>query len=349
MARAGVTYHDIAKAAESIKALGQEPTVDRVREQLGTGSKSTIAPLLKRWRSTTEEAPEENGLPSDLLDIVKSLHERVQHIADQRIDQAQQVFDQQNDEFQKTLSDTKSKVAQLETTQKELNERVGELTNEVGQTSQELELTQGKLIKTEFQKDEAITRVIELKETVTELKQENKDIREHFNHYQQHIAEDRQLEREQFHSVNQGLKDQILNLQHRLNQSESNASKLLAENVTLQNNVNKLEQSNSILSSDLNGKTDELQSLKRNYDAALRDIQEYRHTKEKLAEEIAVLRQQKADADTRVAVLSQVLDTSQAEFKAFQNKITFLTNENKVILQEKAMIQGQLKQIQSAL
>ena len=46
MARAGVTYHDVAKAAEAIKTQGQEPTVDRVREHMGTGSKSTIAPLL---------------------------------------------------------------------------------------------------------------------------------------------------------------------------------------------------------------------------------------------------------------------------------------------------------------
>jgi hypothetical protein len=29
MARAGVTYHDIAKAAEAVKTQGQEPTVDR--------------------------------------------------------------------------------------------------------------------------------------------------------------------------------------------------------------------------------------------------------------------------------------------------------------------------------
>lgn len=48
MARAGVTYHLVAKAAATIKTQGQEPTVDRVREYLGTGSKSTIAPLLKR-------------------------------------------------------------------------------------------------------------------------------------------------------------------------------------------------------------------------------------------------------------------------------------------------------------
>ena len=44
MARPGVTYYDISRAAEAVKARGCEPTIDRVREQLGTGSKSTIAP-----------------------------------------------------------------------------------------------------------------------------------------------------------------------------------------------------------------------------------------------------------------------------------------------------------------
>ena len=66
MARAGVTYHDVAKAAEAIKSQRQEPTVDRVREHLGTGSKSTIAPLLKRWRSDNGEAVDTGGLPNDL-------------------------------------------------------------------------------------------------------------------------------------------------------------------------------------------------------------------------------------------------------------------------------------------
>ena len=78
MARAGVTYHDVAKAAEAIRSQRQEPTVDRVREHLGTGSKSTIAPLLKRWRSDNGEAADIGGLPNDLIEVVKSLHERVQ-------------------------------------------------------------------------------------------------------------------------------------------------------------------------------------------------------------------------------------------------------------------------------
>ena len=77
MARIGVTYIDIAKAAQAIKSHNQEPTVDRVREHLGTGSKSTIAPLLKRWRSENTGAASPEGLPKELITSVKSLYVRI--------------------------------------------------------------------------------------------------------------------------------------------------------------------------------------------------------------------------------------------------------------------------------
>ena len=48
MARTGVRYYDVAQAADALQEIGLEPTIDRVRERLGTGSKSTLAPLLKR-------------------------------------------------------------------------------------------------------------------------------------------------------------------------------------------------------------------------------------------------------------------------------------------------------------
>ncbi|MEJ2670307.1 MAG: DNA-binding protein, partial [Gammaproteobacteria bacterium] len=104
MARIGVTYRDIAKAAEAIKIQNLEPTVDRVREHLGTGSKSTIAPLLKRWRSDNGKLTDVSELPNDLVDVVKSLHERVQQMADHRIEQAQQAFNASSAELQTELS-----------------------------------------------------------------------------------------------------------------------------------------------------------------------------------------------------------------------------------------------------
>jgi len=349
MARAGVTYHDVAKAAEAIKNRRQEPTVDRVREQLGTGSKSTIAPLLKRWRSDNGEAADISGLPNDLVEVVKSLHERVQQMADHRIAQARQEFEALNEELRKELANANNTIAQLTARQQGLDDQITRITEEKSLQDRSLEDARVSLAKVESQRDEALAQTNDLKESVSELKQENRDIREHFEHYQQRTAEDRQQEREQFRMVNQGLKDQIQDLQHRLTQAESRASDLFDANTQLQRNADELKHANATLNSDLNGKIEDIQDLKHELEEAMTKYREYQHRNEQLAENMAVRTTQKADVDKQVAVLSQALETTKAELKTTQDKVAFLTDENKVILQEKAVLQGQFKQLQSSL
>jgi chromosome segregation ATPase len=349
MARAGVTYHDVAKAAEAIKTQGQEPTVDRVREHLGTGSKSTIAPLLKRWRSDNGKAADISGLPNDLVEVVKSLHERVQQVADLRIEQAQQEFKASNGELRKELTNANNTITQLTARQQDLESQIERMNQENSDQSQSLEDVRVHLARTESQRDEAIARTAELKESVAELKQENKDIRDHFEHYQQRTAEDRQQEREQFRSVSQGLKDQIQDLQHRLAQAELRASELLDTKTKLQRRADEFEQANETLNSNLNRSTEDIQNLKCDMEEALAKNQEYQGKNEQLTDKIATLTGQKADLDKEVAVLSQALEGYKSELKATQEKVAFLSDENKVILQEKAVIQGQFKQLQESL
>ncbi len=349
MARAGVTYRDVAKAAEAIKIQRQEPTVDRVREHLGTGSKSTIAPLLKRWRSDNGEAVDTGGLPNDLIEVVKSLHERVQQMADHRIEQARQEFDGFNQALRKELTEAKNTIVQLTARQQDLENQIERQNKEKGEVDKSLEDARIRLVKAESQRDEAIARTTELKGSVAELKQENKDIREHFEHYQQRTAEDRQQEREQFHTVSQGLKDQVRDLQHRLAQAESKASELSEANAQLQSSAGKLEQANVTLNRELNSKIEDIQALKRDLEDVLTKYRDSQHKNEQLAENMAVITTQKADVSKELAVLSQILETTKAELKTCQDKIAFLIDENKVILQEKAMIQGQFKQLQDSL
>ncbi|AWX05503.1 hypothetical protein HB728_13640 [Pseudomonas aeruginosa] len=68
-----------------------------------------------------------------------------------------------------------------------------------------------------------------------------------------------------------------------------------------------------------------------------------------MADNIAALASQKADADKQVAVLSQALEVTKTDLKASQNRAEVLSDENKLILQEKAVIQGQFKQLQESL
>jgi len=289
MARAGVTYHDIAKAAEVIKTHGQEPTVDRVREHLGTGSKSTIAPLLKRWRSDNGEAADVSGLPNDLIEVVKSLHERVQQMADHRIEQARQEFETLKEELRKELTHANNTITQLTARQRDLDNQIARITEEKSLQDKSLEDARVSLAKAESRRDEALTRANDLKESVSELKQESRDIRDHFEHYQQRTAEDRQQEREQFRSVNQGLKDQIQDLQHRLAQAESRASELIDTNAQLQRHADELNQANAALNSDLKGKIEDIQNLKHELEEIVTRCREYQHKNDQLAENMAVL------------------------------------------------------------
>ncbi len=349
MARAGVTYIDVTKAAEAIKIRGQEPTVDRVREYLGTGSKSTIAPLLKRWRSYNGNAADVSGLPNDLVEVVKSLHERVQKMAEHKIGQAKQEFQAINEDLRRELTETRNTITQFTSSQQDMEQKIQRLSKEKSSLSQSLEDARVAIAKSESQRDEAVSRVAELKATMEDLKQENRDIRDHFEHYQQRTAEDRQQEREQFRTTNQQLHGQIQVLSNQLSQSESRISNLLEANAELQKTTNKLNESNHTLQLALGKKTEEIQILNRELEASLTKRRESHHQNEALREKVAKITNQQSADDKEIALLTQALKNMEVELGVAKDKVALLTDENKVILQEKSVIQGQLKQLQSSV
>jgi chromosome segregation ATPase len=79
MGRIGVIYKDVAKAVNELQGQQKPPTVDNVRQVLGTGSKSTIARLLREWKQTNSvTTTDEASLPTELVTLVKGLWERMQ-------------------------------------------------------------------------------------------------------------------------------------------------------------------------------------------------------------------------------------------------------------------------------
>ncbi|MBK8898486.1 MAG: DNA-binding protein [Candidatus Competibacteraceae bacterium] len=57
MARTGITFENVRDAAESLLGRGLNPTIQRVREALGTGSNTTISEHLKIWQQQLAETP----------------------------------------------------------------------------------------------------------------------------------------------------------------------------------------------------------------------------------------------------------------------------------------------------
>ena len=85
MGRTGIGAHAIHEAATKLQARGRTPTVDGVRELLGTGSKTTIATDLKDWKA--EQGAALGNLPLGLQKAVSTLWESLQINANERIEQ----------------------------------------------------------------------------------------------------------------------------------------------------------------------------------------------------------------------------------------------------------------------
>ena len=85
MGRTGIGAHAIHEAATKLQAKGRTPTVDGVRELLGTGSKTTIAAYLRDWKA--EQGASLSNLPLGLQKAVSTLWESLQIHANERIDQ----------------------------------------------------------------------------------------------------------------------------------------------------------------------------------------------------------------------------------------------------------------------
>ena len=77
MARPGITYKDVAKACEQIIDEGGRPTINGVKNTLGTGSPNNISVHLREWRAVHQPKNENNRiLPDNVIATITNEIER---------------------------------------------------------------------------------------------------------------------------------------------------------------------------------------------------------------------------------------------------------------------------------
>ncbi|QQS55299.1 MAG: DNA-binding protein [Candidatus Competibacteraceae bacterium] len=91
MARSGIRYEEVQEAAETLLGRGLNPTIQRVRELLGTGSNTTISEHLKHWQQQLAESPKA-VLPPTVPETVMTALEPFWKIA---VRQAEAAFEEQ--------------------------------------------------------------------------------------------------------------------------------------------------------------------------------------------------------------------------------------------------------------
>lgn len=160
MGRTGISYFDVSNAIASIQGRQKNPTVDAIREELGTGSRSTIAKYFHEWKTKNDlKNTTTSGVPNELQNLIESLWEKIQSDADEKINAHQKEAEASISHAQSELVATQHQNTQLQSEIETLSEKLN------------LQVTTNETLKTELA-DEKM-RAARLLERIHSLESQN--------------------------------------------------------------------------------------------------------------------------------------------------------------------------------
>ncbi|EGF33263.1 hypothetical protein IMCC9480_849 [Oxalobacteraceae bacterium IMCC9480] len=340
MARAGILYSDLANAAARLVAEGKNPTVDSVRVALGsTGSKSTIAPLLKRWKAEHQDAvvdvAQGLGLPGPLLQAMKGIHEKLQ-------DDVQQQLEQARDAHHVALLAAHEATQQAEDEKRVLQEGKAALSTDLDQVResraqldaqyQAMAIRQAVL---QAEQDGAQQRLLDRAAEVAALNGQLTQARAQFDHYLDAAAEQRTQERQAAEQRVMRVEQELAGLRQQHLQQQVALSRYEAR-------ISQLQDDNSQLKGDL-------QDAKKSWEACRteRDLLAYQLAAMTAGQPVLlqkVAEAQEAATQLRIALATQI---GQAEVMTGQlvrndSKIEELDQLRLMLIEERAQLQVRL-------
>lgn len=178
MARPGITYDQVSAAANALVAEGTEPTIQRVRERLGTGSPNTVHRHLTSWRhaqpALERKAPE---LPGDLQSaLIKEIERQA---AEARSDAEHKMIEAEAEAAElasagEELEEANSLLEERNTALDAENQRLGALAEErrgeIDRLTAEVNHERENAEKTRLELAQALNRVETQQERADELK-----------------------------------------------------------------------------------------------------------------------------------------------------------------------------------
>lgn len=336
MGRAGVTLLDVEKAALQLQGRGKNPSVDAIRELLGTGSKSTITQHLRDWKSVQQEA--QGKLPNELLSLVTGLWERLNTQADQRIVEVENIHTEQVQALKQTLFNTQKELEQLKKQHHQAEEILAESRAKNEAIENNRRTLQHELAQLTERHAATLQQLDDHKKENTRLHQLANNIQSNLEHYQnsmQQMRTEQQLANEkqqaQFQQQIQLLQQELSYARQQVQQFESESNRVKIQYDDLQAMQTELKQKNQ-------QQAHELTVLIEKKQASDQKIQRYESD---LTAKNALI----IDLEKQGALLTEKSKTIEKVLQEAEDKIEVLRQEKLFLVQEKAELQGALRQI----
>ncbi|CUT17916.1 MULTISPECIES: DNA-binding protein [Candidatus Ichthyocystis] len=250
MARYGVTYDEVHRAIEIIQEAGMCPTIDRVREMLGTGSKTTISALVNKWKKNNNSRLNSSciSLPDELSVSVKKIYESIQASADAKISQYSDECKIKIDEICSSLDAMKVANDDLAAELSALREKEKIFTSENKMLIDKLYDNEKIILQIKTKLDESHKIIDDYRIRFDEKTQENRMIRDNFEHYCQKMSEYRQRDIEESHAMKEQLRNEAAIFKNRSLELKNDVEKKVLELIEIRNSLEcVLKENNELL------------------------------------------------------------------------------------------------------
>ena len=281
MARHGVEYKTVKQAALKLLSKGVSPSVQKIRELLGTGSNSTIAEHLKHWRE--EHAAKKvhhlsASLPEELIVTFETLWQTAMEHAEKQMTDIKEALEQQEEKLQlektitdKTIADLKSQMdilAQkieskvqenlaLQTKLGIFDERLEKQISETSRIEQQYELRLKHLLD---EKHQAIEKTDQLQ---NEVSKQQHDLSAQREKYQSMLEKERTLQENSEKRWAQLIDQARSETQNLRKKYEKKVSDQAAQIEILQNSLLKSQERIASVKTSLDHKNDTIEALKK--------------------------------------------------------------------------------------
>jgi len=343
MGRNGVTFHDIADTVPKLIELRKTPSIDNIREYLGTGSKSTIAKLLREWKAQQGLRPEDDShLPPDLTEIVKLLWDRLRQKADAQVDN-------EREQAEAKVADIQQKYHQEYKLHQELQQRHHGLEEQCYQQNETIKQLKATLIIEQQEKVKLTERVASFEARRQENLAENERLHQLLKHAQDSLEHYQTATQQARQEQSLLIEKQRNEYEQKMIQWQTQAQAAIHEKSVIETQYQQLNQAHTKLEETYKTLVSEHSPIKNAYDKMQQDYEKLQQQTQEQSQQLET--KQHTIIELQVTLKTEtnkVAETGEALKKA-NDKIESLRHDMQFIVQEKANLEGQLKQLQTML
>lgn len=352
MARHGVTYDDVISAANSLKGEGKSVTIESVRRFLGTGSAGTVNQHLRRWKeaqASTQKIASKENLPEGLISLVKGLWEGVLAQSTEQFSPIEANYQQEISELKAELEKYRSNNQRWQKMFNQWQQEKASLANEKLTLEQALEFAHKENQSLHGKYDGLLQQLQEKQERVEELHRLHQQTQANLEHYRESAREQRMLDQQQFENEKQQLQSELKFLKEQLVMQQRKYSELHQEHQLKERSYAELAHQHHQAIQSVNDLKFTVDELEKESARQQQTSHHWQHQFKELNTKFENTLTELMSSQSEIKILNnQLIDISQL-LRDAQDQNKLMANEKLGLIQEKASLEGQLKQMQKSL